>query len=90
MPSKLSISSNKRNDNLGLGNPHNKNQERVAPTYRKKDREKMYSIRKTNPRRKKTRTPERQRRILGSGVTSIRALGIKLLIVAQRSCWWPK
>jgi hypothetical protein len=32
MPSKLSRSSNKRCDNLGLGTPHSKIQERVAPT----------------------------------------------------------
>jgi hypothetical protein len=41
MPSKLSRSSNKRRGNLGLGTPHNKIQEREAPTHRKKDREKM-------------------------------------------------
>jgi hypothetical protein len=33
---------------------------------------------------------ERQRKILGSGVTSIRALGITLLTVAQSSHWWLK
>jgi hypothetical protein len=33
---------------------------------------------------------ERQRKIPGSGATSIRALGITLLIVAQSSHWWPK
>jgi hypothetical protein len=38
----------------------------------------------------KVRTPERQRKIPGSGATSIRALGITLLTVAQRSRWWPK
>jgi hypothetical protein len=79
MPSKLSRSSNKRHDNLGLGTPHNKSQEGVTPTHRKKDREKMESIRKTTPSRKKIRTLERQRKILGSGATSIRSLGITLL-----------
>jgi hypothetical protein len=39
---------------------------------------------------KKRRTPERQRKIPGSGVTSIRALGITLLTVTQSSRWWPK
>jgi hypothetical protein len=90
MPSKSSRSSNKRCDNLGLGTPHNKIQERVAPTHRTKDRENMDSIRTTSPSRKQRRTPERQRKIPGSGATSIRALGITLLIAAQRSHWWLK
>jgi hypothetical protein len=49
MPSKSSRSSNKRRGNLGLGTPHNKSQERVAPTHRTKDRENMDSIRTTSP-----------------------------------------
>jgi hypothetical protein len=82
MPSKSSRSSNKRHNNLGLGTPHNKSQERAAPTHRKKDREKMDSIKKSSPICKQRRTPKRQRNIPRSGATSIRALGIKLLIVA--------
>jgi hypothetical protein len=38
MPLKLRRSSNKRRDNLGLGTPHSKSQERVAPNSRTKDR----------------------------------------------------
>jgi hypothetical protein len=90
MLSKLSRSSNKRHDNLGLVTPHNKSQVRAAPTHRKKDRAKMDGIRTTSPSRKQRRTLERQRKISGSGATSIRALGITLLIVAQSSCWWSK
>jgi hypothetical protein len=90
MPSKSRRSSNKRRDNLGLGTPHNKIQERAAPTHRKKDRENMVSIRTTSPNRKQRRTPERQRKIPGSGATSIRSLGITLLTTAQSSRWWPK
>jgi hypothetical protein len=90
MLSKSSRSSNKRRDNLGLGTPHNKSQERVTPTHRKKDRANMDNIRTTSPSRKQRRTPERQRKILGSGVTSIRSLGITLLTVAQNSHWWLK
>jgi hypothetical protein len=90
MPSKSSRSSNKRRNNLVLGTPHNKIRERAAPTHRTKDRAKMDSIRTTSSSRKKIRTPERQRKILGSGVTSIRALGITLPTAAQSSHWWPK
>jgi hypothetical protein len=90
MSSKSSRSSNKRRGNLGLGTPHNKSQEREAPTHRTKDRSNMDSIRTTSPSCKKRRTPERQRKIPGSGVTSIRALGITLLTVAQNSHWWLK
>ena len=50
----------------------------------------MDSIRTTSPSHKKIRTPKIQRRIPGSGATSIRALGITLLIVAQRSHWSPE
>jgi hypothetical protein len=52
MSSKSSKSSNKRRDNLGLGTPRNKNQERVTPTYRTKDKVKMDSIRTTSLRYK--------------------------------------
>jgi hypothetical protein len=90
MSSKSSRRSNKRRYNLGLVTPHNKIQEREAPTHRIKDRAKMDSIRTTSPSRKQGRTPERQRKIAGSGVTSIRALGITLLTATQKRCWWPK
>jgi hypothetical protein len=90
MSLKSSRSSNKRGDNLGLGTPHNKIQERVAPTHRTKDKENMHSIRTTSPSRKERRKLKRQRKILGSGATSIRALGITLLTTAQSSQWWPK
>jgi hypothetical protein len=90
MTSKSSISSNKTRDNLGLGTPHRKIQESVAPNQRRKDRANMDNIKTTNPSHKKIRTPKRKKKIPGSGATSIRALGIKLLIVAQRSSWWLK
>jgi hypothetical protein len=90
MPSKSSRSSNKRSDNLGLGTPHKKSQERAAPTHRTKDKENMDIIRIAIPRCKQSRTLERQRNILGSGATSIRALGITLLTATQSSHWWLK
>jgi hypothetical protein len=88
MISKSSRSLNKICDNLGLGTPHKKIKEREAPTHRTKDRENMDILRTTSPNRKKRRTPERQRKIPGSGVTSIRSPSITLLIAAQRSRWW--
>jgi hypothetical protein len=90
MSSKSRKISNKRHKNLGLGTLDNKRQERAAPTHRTKDKENMDSIKKTIPIRKKIRTPERQRKILESGATSIRALDITLLTVTQSSCWWLK
>jgi hypothetical protein len=65
MPSKSSRSSNKRRDNLGLGTPRSKNQERAAPTYRTKDRENMDSIRTTSPSRKQRRTPGKTKKDTG-------------------------
>ena len=88
--SKSSISSNKRCRNFGLGTPHNKIQERAAPTHRTKGRENMDSIRTTSPRCKQRRTPKIQRKIPGSGVTSIKYLGITLLTATQRRWWWLK
>jgi hypothetical protein len=86
MPSKSSRSSNKRRAAIWAWEPlTTKSQERVAPTHRTKDRENMDSIRTTSPSRKQRRTPERQRKTPGSGATSIRALGITLLTVAQSS-----
>jgi hypothetical protein len=49
MSSKSSRSSNKRRENLGLGTPHNKSQEKAAPTHRTKDRENMDSIMTRSP-----------------------------------------
>jgi hypothetical protein len=90
MLSKSSRGSNKRRENLGLGTPHNKSQERATPTHRIKDIAKMDNIRIMSPRHKKIRTPKRQRKISGSGGTYIRALGITLLTATQSSHWWPK
>ena len=85
MPSKSSKSSNKRHDNLGMGTPYSKIQERVNPTHRTKDRENMENLRTTSLGYKKRRTQKRQRKIPESGATSIRAPGITLLIVSQIS-----
>jgi hypothetical protein len=84
MSSKLSRSSNKRHNNLGLGTPHSKIQEMVAPTRRTKDRAKIDHLKTTSLGCKQSRTPKRQRKIPRSGGTSIRAPGITLLIPAQR------
>jgi hypothetical protein len=65
MSSKSSRSSNKRHGNLGLGTPHKKIQERVAPTHTKKDRSKMDSIRTTSPSCKQRRTPEKTKKYTG-------------------------
>jgi hypothetical protein len=90
MLSKLSRSSNKRRDNLGLGTPHNKSQERAAPSNKTKEKENMGSIMTNSTSLKQRRIPERKRKIPGSGATSIRSLGITLLTTAQRSHWWLK
>jgi hypothetical protein len=68
----------------------NKSQERVAPTHKTEDIENMDSVSTTSPSRKKIRTPKRQRKISGSGATSVRSLSITLLTAAQSNCWWPK
>ena len=75
---------------FGLGKPSQQNPGKGGPTQRTKDRENMDSIRTTSPSCKQRRTPERQRRIPGSGATSITSLGITLLTATQRSHWWLK
>jgi hypothetical protein len=62
MPSKSSRISNKRRDNLGLGTPRNKTQERAAPTHRTKDKENMGNLRTTSLGPKKRRTQKEKER----------------------------
>jgi hypothetical protein len=62
----------------GSPNPQNKGQRKDG----------QYQDNQSKPQAKKD--TERQRKILGSGVTSIRSLGITLLTVAQSSRWWLK
>ena len=90
MSSKSSRSSNKRRGNLDLGTPHKQIQEMVALTHKKKERAKMDSIKTTSPSHKQRRTSKRQIKIPRSGATSIRSLGITLVISSQNSRWWPK
>jgi hypothetical protein len=65
---------------LGKGgpNPQNKGQRKYGPPQ---DNQSKQQINKDTGLTKKIR---------GSGVTSIRSLGITLLIIAQSSCWWLK
>jgi hypothetical protein len=48
----------------------------------------MVSLRTTSLSRKQRKTMERRRKIPVSGVDSIRAPAITLLIAAQSSHWW--
>jgi hypothetical protein len=61
-----------------------------SPTHRMKERENTDSLMKTSLGHKKIRTLERQRNISGSGVTSIRAPGITLLIFTPSNHWWMR
>jgi hypothetical protein len=90
MLSKSSRSLRKRCDSLGPGTPHSRSRARATPTYRKKGRENMDSLRTTGLGRKQRRTMERQRNTQGSGVNSIRSIGITQFIVAQRNNWWQR
>jgi hypothetical protein len=85
MPSKSSKRLNKKCGSLGLGTPHNKSRAVEALTHGAKDKAKMGNLMKTIPIHKQRRTMVRRTKIPGSGVTSIRAPGITLLIVAQIS-----
>jgi hypothetical protein len=75
---------------FGPGNPSQQNPGKGGPNPQKKDRANMDSIKTTSPSCKQRRTLERQRKIPGSGATSIRALGITLLTASQSSRWWPE
>jgi hypothetical protein len=88
MSSKSSRSLNKRCNSLGLRTPHSRSRARAAPTHRTKNRKNMGNLRTTSPSRKQRRTMERQRRMSGSGATSIRAPRITLLIVSQINHLW--
>jgi hypothetical protein len=84
MSSKSSRSSNKRHVKFGPGNPSQKNPGKGGPNPQNKGQRKYDRLRTTSPGHKQRRTPERQRKIPGSGVTSIRAPGITLLIVHSK------
>jgi hypothetical protein len=88
MPSKSSRSVNKRRDSLGLRTPHRRSREMEAPTRRTKDRLNMGNLRTTSPSCKKRRTMGRQRKIPGSGVTSIRSPSITMIIFVEINNWW--
>jgi hypothetical protein len=66
---------------FGHGNSPKKKPGKGAPTRKKKDKAKKNNLRTTTPGHKQGRTPKRQRKISGSGATSISAPGITLLIV---------
>jgi hypothetical protein len=64
--------------------------ERASPTHRTKERERMENLRKTSLIHKQIRTMGRQRKTLGSGASSIRALGITPLNVTKIIHWWMR
>jgi hypothetical protein len=75
---------------FGPGNPSQQKPGKGGPNPQNKGQNKDGQYQDNSPSRKQRRTLERQRKILGSGATSIRALGITLLTAAQSSRWWPK
>jgi hypothetical protein len=75
---------------FGPGNPSQQNPGKGSPNPPNKGQRKDGQYQDNRTSRKQRRTSERQRKISGSGATSIRALGITLLTVTQTSRWWPK
>jgi hypothetical protein len=75
---------------FGTGNPSQQNPGKGGSNPQNKGQRKdgQYQDNQSKPQEKKTL--ERQRKIPRSGATSIRALGITLLTVAQSSRWWTK
>jgi hypothetical protein len=65
---------------FGPGNPSHQKKVKGSPNPQNKGQRKYGQPQDNQSRRKQRRTPERQRKISGSGVTSIRAPGITLLI----------
>jgi hypothetical protein len=68
---------------FGPRNPSQQKMGKGGPNPQNKGQRKMESIKTTSPSHKQRRTLKRQRKILRSGATSIRALGITLLTVTQ-------
>jgi hypothetical protein len=75
---------------FGPGNHSHRKEVKGSPNPKKRDRENMDNLRTTILGCKQTRTLKRQRKILGSCGTSIRAPDITLLISAQTNCWWMR
>jgi hypothetical protein len=62
----------------------------AAPTHKKREREKMATLRTTSPSRNTRRVMRSQIRIEESGVNTIKSLGTTSKNVAPRSHWWPR
>jgi hypothetical protein len=78
-----------KTQNLGLGTPHKKSRKgRPQPIEQRK--KKIWTVSGQPVQDKTKKDTGKTKKDTGSGVTSIRALGITLLIVAQSSHWWPK
>jgi hypothetical protein len=75
---------------FGPRNPSQKNPGKGGPNPQNKGQRKYGQYQDNQSKPQERRTLKRQRKISGSGATSIRSLGIKLLIVAQSRCCWPK
>jgi hypothetical protein len=71
---------NRSQEKPGKGNPNPHNKGKIKYGQYQDNQFKL----------QETKDIERQRKILGSGVTSIKSLGITLLTVAQSRCWWLK
>ena len=71
-------------------NPSQQNPGNGGPNPQNKGHNKDGQYQNNQFKSQEIRTPKRQRKIPGNGATSIRALGITLLTVTQRSHWCPK
>jgi hypothetical protein len=85
---KSSINLNKRSGSLDLQIPHSRRREKADPAHITKDKERMNPLRTTRTGHKKIRVMRRRRKTMGSGVNSIKSLGITSMNVAQSNRWW--
>jgi hypothetical protein len=80
----------RRDKSLDLQTPHSRSREKAAPTHTARDREKMASLKTTNPSRITRREMRRQRRTRGNGVSTIKSLVTTLKNIATSSHSWSR
>jgi hypothetical protein len=88
MFSRLRRNLSRRGESLDLQTPHNQRREKAALTHKKRDKDKMATLKTTNPSRNTRRVMRSQVRSRESGVNNIKSLGTTSNNVTPSSDWW--
>jgi hypothetical protein len=88
MLSRSSRNLSRRGESLDLQTPHSQSREKVAPTHKTRDREKMATLRTTSPSCNTRRVMRRSKKDTENGVNTIKSLGTTPKNVTPSSHSW--